>query len=610
MYTHAPSLLTHPHYSHTLTTHTLSLLTHPHYSHTLTTHAPSLLTHPHYSRTLTTHAPSLLTQHHYSHTVTTHTHSLLTHRHTVSPCTEGDYKPPNVQQCINEKWVQVNCTCPLISDTKVTTDQQPNMATTTPGQSSNNTQSAQNEQISAGLQATPIPYPHPSEDIFRYCLPIQSIYFSVIPFLLILTILLGLGWAHTFIVLKLKIKKLKHWNKKHELIKTNQGLPGNPEAVETIALAKNPYERMVTTSLTSDYHLLDRPINNHQPSTPQLPPDYEYNKLEKVESNPTSTVVATASQETSSDYDHIHQEPTPPRNAYHTLEGPLVPDPNFHPLQLASRRTDHSYHVLESPGLLVRPQSHDMDYSMLESPRTTRPVIETRVEVDVHDDRGISDSQKLVRNVSRNDYHVLEGPLPNPANKRNNYHILEGPAMVGRVGIPQQTQEIRKPAVNQVLERPRMIYFRRSVSESNIFERSRTDTEHQTEGDYCSLQKETVKTSIKKPKKLEMANTDDFVGSHSKTTVSLKRQQSNSEMLLDHSLDRSQAQSISISQDIAAKTAAYNTRSSESIGSDYDELEHATHLDQSFTELYPMHTDSVSIDSDYHALANASHTNT
>ena len=76
-----PSLLSHHHYCHTITTVTPSLLSHQHYSHTITTVTPSLLSHHHYCHTNITLTPSLLSHHHYYHTITTVTPTLLSHHH-------------------------------------------------------------------------------------------------------------------------------------------------------------------------------------------------------------------------------------------------------------------------------------------------------------------------------------------------------------------------------------------------------------------------------------------------------------------------------------------------------------------------------------------------
>ena len=65
-----PSLLSHHHYYHTITTITITTITPSLLS-------PSLLSHHHYYHTITTITPSLLSHHHYYHTITTITPSLL-----------------------------------------------------------------------------------------------------------------------------------------------------------------------------------------------------------------------------------------------------------------------------------------------------------------------------------------------------------------------------------------------------------------------------------------------------------------------------------------------------------------------------------------------------
>ena len=296
-------------------------------------------------------------------------------------------------------------------------------------------------------------------------------------FLSLLALILAIGWIHTCIILKHRIKKLRPPISPKGLT-ANFVLASTSEAVGTLVRA-HPYERMKTTNVDSDYNLLKRdeitPNGLKSPKlsiTTNLPPDYEYNKLEKPSDNHEEEIaVAIATddnpeQRMSCDYDHLDDDapPTehpPQRDDYYTLKGPI-------------NRTNRPYHIVDSPGVVVRERSRSRcsDYSVLVGPgmasHRTHTTSEPAIGSQGNEDMGSQANE--IRIGQRNDYHVLEGPFPTkpPAQKRrsSDYHVLEGPFPA------KPPPPITRRCDYYVLEGPGMASYKHSASENNIFERS------------------------------------------------------------------------------------------------------------------------------------------
>ncbi len=296
----------------------------------------------------------------------------------------------------------------------------------------------------------------------------------MIGFLFLLALVLAIGWLHTCIVLKNRIKKLRSKNNPRDLT-ANFVLASTSDRVGTL-VRSHAYERMKTTNIDSDYNLLKReeitPNGLKSPKlsiTSNFPPDYEYNKLEKPSENHREDIVAIATctdnpeQRMSCDYDHLNEDPPPierppQRDDYYTLEGPI-------------HRTNHTYHIVDSPGVVIRERSRSRcsDYSVLVGPgmasNRTHTTSEPTISSQGNDDT--SSHANEMRIGQRNDYHILEGPFPNkpPRQRTSDYHVLEGP-------FPAKPSPITRRRDYYVLERPGMASYKHSASENNIFERS------------------------------------------------------------------------------------------------------------------------------------------
>ncbi len=380
------------------------------------------------------------------------------------------------QQCIRGVWTDIHCTCDLTNTLQTSTTTQPSTNIICPTITLTDTPNTAVQQMAVAIQATPTPYPDPFKELFYTCLPLQSLYFSMMAFLSLLALILAIGWLHTCIVLKHRIKKLRPPNNLKDLT-ANFVLASTSEAVGTLVRA-HPYERMKTTNVDSDYNLLKRdeitPNGHKTPklSITDLPPDYEYNKLEKPSENHEEEIaVAIATddnpeQRMSCDYDHLDDDalPTerpPQRDDYYTLKGPI-------------NRTNRPYHIVDSPGVVVRERSRSRcsDYSVLVGPgmasHRTHTTSEPAIGSQGNDDMGSQANE--IRIGQRNDYHVLEGPFPTkpPAQKRrsSDYHVLEGPFPA------KPPPPITRRCDYYVLEGPGMASYKHSASENNIFEHS------------------------------------------------------------------------------------------------------------------------------------------
>ena len=306
-------------------------------------------------------------------------------------------------------------------------------------------------------------------DTNRFSLIQQIPYIISIAALLVIILLLTIGWVHTFVVLKLRIHKLRG-TKRNDLTASQNLL----SAVELARLnsdtlpVDHDYERMKTKDTDSDYHFLEREhkknnggLLTQQSVASNLPPDYEYNKLEKddrhdyheVEVNETEDYSQLTQQSNSSDYDHLLEDPLSPpasgqRHDYHVLEGPL---------SATNPMTDSNYHVLEGPTRVETTTNPDRasarenngagiagsnQSTVRETSFNTFPKLSSKskeVEVSVRRETGpILESLEIPQPTSpsraavdRGNEHHASNDLPAPSNKttgrENAYYILEGP---------------------------------------------------------------------------------------------------------------------------------------------------------------------------------------